>query len=139
MEINPARINEFAGILENKFPGICFAYLFGSASTGNVSPSSDIDLAVYLNQNEDKISLLPEIIGEAERIFPGRTIDLVILNDAGELIALEALKGKNLFIREESLDQHAEFYSLTCRLVEDRLAWMKRQLIYRGYEIQWNH
>jgi predicted nucleotidyltransferase len=139
MKIKPAQVSWLAGELEKKFPGINFAYLFGSASKGTISTSSDIDIAVYLKDRDDKIKLLPEIIGEAEKIFPGRQIDIVVMNDAGELIAMEALKGKILFIREEACDLHAEFYSLTCRLSEDRLAWMKRQLIYRGYEVQWDH
>ncbi len=139
MEINPEGIKLLALQLEKNFPGICFAYLFGSAAKGNMSPFSDIDLAFYLYQNEDKIKLLPDVIGTVEKIFPGRTIDIVLLNDAGELIAMEALKGMILFIREEARDLHAEFYSLTCRLSEDRLAWMKRQLNYRGYEVQWDH
>lgn len=139
MEIKPTQIKQLARELENRFPGICFAYLFGSASKGTYLPTSDIDLALYLKQGEDKMSLLPEIIGTAEEIFPGRQIDLVVLNTARELLAMEVLKGTILFIREEARDLHAEFYSLTCRLTEDRLAWMKRQLIYRGYEVQWDH
>lgn len=139
MKINPAQIKRLGGQLEKKFPGICFAYLFGSAAKGNITPSSDIDLAVYLDKNEDKMKLYPEIIGVAEKIFPGRIIDIVLLNDAGELIAMEAIKGLILFIREEARDLHAEFYSVTCRFSEDRLAWMKRQLSYRGYEVQWDH
>jgi predicted nucleotidyltransferase len=139
MKIRTAQINQLAWQLEKMFPGICFAYLFGSAAIGKTSPSSDIDLAVYLDQHEDKIKLLPEIIGVAEKIFPGIAIDVVLLNAAGELIAMEALKGRILFIREEARDLHAGFYSLTCRLSEDRRAWMKRQLNYRGYEVQWDH
>jgi predicted nucleotidyltransferase len=139
MKIKPAQIRQLTTALEKKFPGICFAYLFGSASKGTLSASSDIDIAVFLKPGEEKIKMLPEIIGVSEIIFPGKLIDMLILNDASELIALEALKGKILFIREESRDLHAEFYSLTCRLSEDRLAWMKRQLEYRGYEVQWDH
>jgi predicted nucleotidyltransferase len=139
MKIKPDQIRKLAGELEMKFPGISFAYLFGSASKGTLSASSDIDIAVFLKPGEEKIVMLPEIIGISESIFPGRQIDIVILNNAGELIAMEALKGKILFIREDARDLHAEFYSLTCRLSEDRLAWMKRQLYYRGYEVQWDH
>jgi predicted nucleotidyltransferase len=139
MKIKSAKIAQLARHLEKKFPGICFAYIFGSAASGNLSPLSDIDIAIYLELHTDRIKLLPEIIGEVEKIFPGRETDIVLLNDAGELIAMEALKGKILFIREKMLDLHAEFYSLTCRLSEDRLAWMKRQLNYRGYEVQWGN
>jgi predicted nucleotidyltransferase len=139
MKIRPAKINQLGRLLETKYPGICFAYLFGSAASGNLSPQSDIDIAIYLEHIEDKIKLLPDITGEVEKIFPARKTDIILLNNAGELIAMEALKGRILFIREEARDLHAGFYSLTCRLSEDRLAWMKRQLNYRGYEVQWDH
>jgi predicted nucleotidyltransferase len=139
MKVRSSQIAQLARQLEKKFPGICFAYLFGSAVNGNLSPLSDIDIAIYLDPHTDRIKLLPEIAGVVEKIFPGRETDIVLLNEAGELIAMEALKGKILFIREEALDLHAEFYSVTCRLSEDRLVWMKRQLNYRGYEVQWGN
>ena len=139
MKIRPAEIIQLARLLEKKYPGICFAYLFGSAASGDLSRHSDIDIAIFLEQKEDKIKLLPDITGEVEKVFPGRKTDIILLNDAGELIAMEVLKGTILFIREEARDLHAGFYSLTCRLSEDRLAWMKRQLNYRGYEVQWDH
>ena len=52
---------------------------------------------------------------------------------------MEVLKGKILFIRESSIDDHAEFYSLTCRIYEDQITWMQKQLKYREYEVQWNN
>jgi len=39
----------------------------------------------------------------------------------------------------EAMDAYAAWYSLTCREYEDAIAWMKKQLIYRGYEVQWDH
>lgn len=139
MKITSGKIRQMAGQMEQQFPEICFAYLFGSAATGQLTGKSDIDLAVYLCADTDRLNLLHSLIGFAEGHFPGRFIDLVVLNDSDELIALEALKGKILFIREEAVDLHAGFYSLTCRLSEDRLFWMKRQLEYRGYEVQWGN
>ena len=65
--------------------------------------------------------------------------DLVVLNDAGPVLAMEALKGTILFIREESMDIYADFYSLTCHLYEDHMFWTKKQLEYRGYEVQWDN
>jgi hypothetical protein len=37
------------------------------------------------------MKLLPSLIGFTESYFPGRMIDLLVLNDADELIALEAI------------------------------------------------
>ena len=139
MKIKAGQIRHMADQMQQKFPEICFAYLFGSAVSGKMTGRSDIDVAVYLDKNTDELELLPSLSGFIEGYFPGRRADLVILNESGELIALEALKGTILFIREDAIDLHAGFYSLTCRKSEDRLFWMKRQLNYRGYEVQWDH
>ncbi len=139
MKIDRGTISQMADHMERQFPEICFAYFFGSAAAGKMTSKSDIDIAVYLDKNADKIKLLPALIGFTEGYFPGRPVDIVLLNESGELIAMEALRGKLLFVRDEASDLHAGFYSLTCRKCEDRLFWMKRQLNYRGYEVQWDH
>jgi hypothetical protein len=50
-----------------------------------------------------------------------------------QILRFEALKGKLLFIRDDKMEEYAHFYSLTCREYEDTMAWMQRQLAYRGY------
>jgi hypothetical protein len=50
-----------------------------------------------------------------------------------EILRFEALKGKVLFIRDHKMEKYAHFYSLTCREYEDTIAWMQRQIDYRGY------
>ena len=83
--------------------------------------------------------LIPRIIGVVETVTQGVSCDLTLLNTAGVQLAFEALTGRELFIRNEAMDQYAAWYSLTCREYEDAIAWMKKQLIYRGYEVQWDH
>jgi len=139
MQLAEEKINILADKLKNSFPQIQFAYLFGSAAEGNFSASSDIDLAVHLQPEMKSTGLIAGIIGTAEKVMEGYSCDLLILNDAGKIIAMEALKGKILFVRESSNDDHAEFYSLTCRMFEDQTAWIKKQLKYRGHEVQWDH
>lgn len=73
-----------------------------------------------------------------ETDLEGIECDITILNTAGPLIAFEALRGKRLFVRDEAMDEYAGFYSLTCRLYEDQIWWMKKQLEYRGYEVSWD-
>ena len=139
MQLNDKYIKRLTERLYKEFPQIAFAYLFGSAASGELSSQSDIDVAIFLKPPHRSPDLIAGIIGVIEETIPGHPCDLLMLNDAGKLIAMEALKGKNLFIRKSSFDDHAEFYSLTCRMFEDIQAWMKKQLIYRGYEVQWNH
>jgi predicted nucleotidyltransferase len=139
MQIGETQIRHLANNLKSKFPEISFAYLFGSASTRDVNQTSDIDIAVYLNSETTTPSLIANIIGTVEHLFPGYRCDLNILNNAGVMIAMEAIKGKIIYIKQEERSVHATFYSKTCRIYEDQNAWMKKQLQYRGYEIQWNN
>jgi len=125
--------------LKRQFPEICYAFLFGSSQDGTIREGGDIDLAVWLEDPTKRTELIPRIIGVVEAVVPGISCDLTLLNDAGEQLAFEALTGKELFIRDEAMDQYAAWYSLTCREYEDTIAWMKKQLIYRGYEVQWDH
>lgn len=139
MQIVDTQIKHLAHNLESKFPEISFAYLFGSASNRDINPTSDIDVAVYLNAETTTPALIANIIGTVEYLFPGFRCDLTLLNNAGVMIAMEAIKGKIIFIKQEERNAHATFYSKTCRMYEDQNAWMKKQLQYRGYEVQWNN
>jgi predicted nucleotidyltransferase len=139
MQIGDIQIKHLAGNLKSKFPEISFAYLFGSASIKDVNPPSDLDIAVYLYPETITTALIADIIGTVEHHFPGFICDLTILNNAGIMIAMEAIKGKIIYIKKEERNLHAAFYSKTCRMYEDQTAWMKKQLQYRGYEVQWNN
>ena len=132
-------IKSLAQDLNDAFPEILFAFLFGSSQKGIIIPGSDIDLAFYFEKTASKINLIPRIIDLIESASPGITCDITILNTAGPIVAFEALRGTELFIREESMDIYAGFYSLTCRLFEDHICRVKKQLEYRGYEVQWDY
>lgn len=123
-----------------KFEEIAFAYILGSSEKGVVKDGSDIDIAIYFVDREKDIELRTEIIAELEQIIDSfSNYDLVILNSANSVLSMQALQGKLLFVKPEFEDLHAEFYSSTCRQYEDDMFWMKQQLKYRGYEIQWNN
>jgi predicted nucleotidyltransferase len=132
-------LDRLASEMEHQFPDVLFAYLFGSAQSGTVRPGGDVDVAVWISDVARKMDLIPAVIGMVESYTHGIPCDLVFLNDAGELLAFEVLQGRILFIRKEARELHAGFYSLTCREYEDKIAWMEKQLKYRGYEVQWNH
>jgi predicted nucleotidyltransferase len=123
-----------------KFEEIAFAYVFGSSQDEIVNEGSDIDIAVYLVKNEKCLELRLKIIAELEMIIPSfGNYDLVVLNSANSILAMQAIQGKLLFYKDEFKDVYAAFYSQTCRQYEDDAFWMKKQLEYRGYEVQWNN
>jgi predicted nucleotidyltransferase len=131
--------NELAKALQ-KFDEIAFAIIFGSSKDEIVNDGSDIDIAVYLIKNETELDLRLKIIAELENIITSfSNYDLVILNTANSILAMQAIKGKLLFVKDGYKDLYASFYSQTCRQFEDDSFWMKKQLEYRGYEVQWNN
>jgi predicted nucleotidyltransferase len=119
------------------FPDIPFAYLFGSAQNGVVRPGSDIDVAVYYKGAglSDRFKVGEQVEQAIGRITE---IDIVMLHRADPILAFEALKGKLLFVRDECMDEYADFYVRTWRDYEDDMYWKKTELIYRGYEVQWD-
>lgn len=132
------QVEHLSGLIREQVPEVKFAYLFGSAARDQLSAKSDIDMAVYLDDNSKKLEMHCLLVGMAGEVFPGREADITWLNVASPLLAFEALKGKILFIREESRPLHADFYTKTCRKSEEMRFLMKKQLIYRGYEVQWS-
>ena len=129
-------IQSLARSIEEKFPEVAFAYLFGSAQNGVVRENSDIDVAVYYKGNEVFIRF--EIEKEVERIVDGKVpVDVVELQKADSILAFEALSGRQLFVRKGEEETYRNFYTLTCRLYEDEIYRRKKHLKYRGYEVQW--
>lgn len=129
-------IKRLAKGLEKNFPEILFAFLLGSAKDGKIHEGSDVDIAIYILETGNKLKLFSRIMEFVESETSAEC-DLIILNKSESILAMEALKGKRLFVREESMDTYADFYSLTCRRYEDHIFWMKKQLEYRGYEVKW--
>lgn len=138
MQLTDSRIEKLSEKLKIDIPEIKFAYLFGSSVTGKSRENSDVDIGIYLNAGTKSFELISRILTSIEDIIPEFQIDLTVLNDAGVIISMEALKGKLLFVREHSEDFHAGFYTLTCRKYEDHMVWMKKQLKYRGHEVYWD-
>lgn len=71
------------------------ALLFGSRATGANTPKSDFDVAVLLNtpaSSHNRNDVLRKLIGALAGEFSAERLDLVILNDAPNLLAFNILK-----------------------------------------------
>ena len=89
MPTHHINIKSLAQDLNDAFPEILFAFLFGSSQKGIIIPGSDIDLAFYFEKTASKINLIPRIIDLIESASPGITCDITILNTAGPIVAFE--------------------------------------------------
>lgn len=84
--------NKIKKVLEN-YP-ILFAYLFGSSARGKTGALSDVDIAVYFeNQisSQNRFNLKLDLIDEFQKVFK-KNIDLVILQEAPPLLLNRVLK-----------------------------------------------
>ena len=82
-----------------------FAYLFGSLSKGKETELSDVDVAIYINENKMPPSSIfgykADMISELEKNLD-YDIDLVILNDASLLLSFNIIKnGELIFCNSE--------------------------------------
>jgi predicted nucleotidyltransferase len=115
-------VENIAKVLE-KEPQVLFAYLFGSYAKGVQNETSDIDIAVYLKEENilEKDPLYPSRLAiKVERILAGKkTVDVRVLNGSTLRFKNQVLRyGKLLFSKDEkkriefetfSLDQYYDF------------------------------
>jgi predicted nucleotidyltransferase len=98
-----------------KEDNIRLAFLIGSFATGKSRPDSDVDVAVLFGRIPDHM----EILDLRERLSEGlkRDIDLVILNEAGPIIRMQALK-TGIRLRAEK-GTYEDFFVRTVNEYED--------------------
>lgn len=76
---------------------IAMAFLFGSVAKGKATKESDIDIAVYLKEYDEKF--VYGLWNELEDLLK-REVDLIVLNIANATVAWEALRGKKIIIND---------------------------------------
>ena len=80
--------------------GIKLIYIFGSYAKGENRAGSDLDIAIYFDNEVDgfvKLDILDELVG----IFNREDIDLVILNNVDEVLKFQVIKYGKLVYMED--------------------------------------
>jgi len=134
---NSINISDIASAIQENFPEIPFAHIFGSSANGIVKVGSDIDIAIWYNGSDPFIKV--KVLEFLEPVSNNIPVDIVNIYNANPLLAHEALAGNILFVREGQKSHYASFYSKIAAEYEDKIYWIQKQLQYRGYEVQWNH
>ena len=88
--------------------GIKLIYIFGSYAKGTNGKDSDLDIAVFLEDNYNPLDKLT-LIGEFTDIFKRNDIDLVILNNANSVLKHQVIKyGKLVYMENEDIKVNFE-------------------------------
>ena len=90
-------------MLEREFPEISIAYIFGSAKDGVIKSNSDIDIAVLLKNNYEKLIEF-KIAAEIEEYFQCKT-DVIVMNTANPILKYEVFKNGNRLFERDSKER----------------------------------
>lgn len=99
-------------------PHIEFAYLFGSAVTGTMTPRSDVDVAVYVAPDADTRAVRLAVARTAARQLGTDAVDVVLLNTAPLSLAGRVLASRRVIVERNPFARHA-YESLTLRKFHD--------------------
>jgi predicted nucleotidyltransferase len=78
---------------------ILFAYLFGSQARHDVGKLSDMDIAIYLDENVDTFSYRLRCIEAIMKIIKDESVDVVVLNKATPLLRHEVI-GNSIILKD---------------------------------------
>jgi predicted nucleotidyltransferase len=93
----------------SKSQNILFAYLFGSHITGITTESSDMDVAVYLDKKHADIDDYLSLHADFSRALKTNKIDLLILNNASNLILLDSIVRHGILVIDKDKARREEF------------------------------
>ena len=114
-----SRIKEIIGLICESQPAIVAAYIFGSFAKRQNKPKSDIDVAILLDETiKNKFSIFEFSIVLEKKIE--RKADVVILNNAGEILKYE-VRRRGVLIFERSSDDRKQFEVMGRKYYEDFL------------------
>ncbi len=104
------------------YPQIVSVWLFGSAQDGELKEGADLDLALLFD-TRPTLDELASIRADLQESLQIDDIDLTSLNEAGPILAFQAISGRLVFCRD--LDKKVDFVSLAAREYEDAMALLE--------------
>jgi len=101
--------NEVARVLGD-LPTLRAAYVFGSRTQGLARPDSDVDVGVLLDHKPG----LDEIVRLEDRLQArlGMRVDVVDVGSASAFLALDVIRGRRVYCRDEAACDEFELYVL---------------------------
>ena len=87
-------------------PAVVFAYLFGGAARGALTPLSDVDVAVYLDETVDLVEARLGAIGVVTSHLGTDEVDLIVLNTAPTALVGRILGSRRVIVDREPFSRH---------------------------------
>ncbi|WP_232841567.1 type VII toxin-antitoxin system MntA family adenylyltransferase antitoxin [Caldicellulosiruptor acetigenus] len=116
-----------------KEDNVIFAYLFGSYAKGKERENSDVDIAVYVNEEiaKDSKKVLDFQIKHMSNISDilKKEVDLVILNHASPLLRHEVIS-EGILLVEKDHNKLVNFKKMSFYYYQDWLNIMKIKIMY---------
>jgi len=101
------KIDEIIKILD-RLQEVKFAYLFGSYANDTFEDSSDIDIAIYLDEKSNFFDTKLQVHHLLE-IALQKDIDLIILNSVKNFYLLQNIFDKNIILKDSVDDKRVLF------------------------------
>ncbi len=120
------RLTSLGKALESS-PGLVFAYLFGGAARGRLTPLSDIDVAAFFEDGRDLGECRLEALQRATQHLGTDEVDLVVLNTAPSALLARILPDRRVLCDREPFRRH-RFESLEARKAADFRIFERRLL-----------
>ena len=130
----PSDIGQRLGTLGHaleRCPPVVFAYLFGGAAAGRLTPLSDVDVAVYLDSAADPVEGRLEAIRAVTTYLATDEVDVVVLNTAPTALAGRVLTTRRVILDRDPFLRH-RFESLALREFFDFRVFERRLLERRA-------
>jgi hypothetical protein len=109
---------------------VVFAYLFGGAARGPLRPLSDVDVAVFVDENADPVAARLEVTRAVTRHLGTDEVDIVLLNTAPVALLGRILQSRRVVLDREPFRRHG-FESLAMRQFADFRLFEHRLLARR--------
>jgi predicted nucleotidyltransferase len=126
-----SRLGGLGDAIAASCPGVLFVYLFGSASTGAMTPRSDIDLAIVAAPEADAHATQLAVARTVARHLSTDAIDVVLLNTAPLSVAGRVLGTRRVLLDRDPFARH-RYESATARLFQDFRVRERRILAERA-------
>jgi predicted nucleotidyltransferase len=95
-----------------------FAYLFGSAASGRLTPRSDVDVAIFVAERADAGAVRLVVARAVTRHLGTDAVDVVVLNAAPIALVGRILTTRRVLLDRAPFARH-RYESLTARMFHD--------------------